>query len=105
MTYREVARKLRSLGCRELPRTGDGAHRKRIAPHPPCGLRAPSPLRGEGRGEGAVRWCSLRTLLPPCMRPRERDRLVRTEGLDQFGPENLHFLRRKIRAEQPEPEV
>lgn len=28
MKYREVARKLASLGCRELPRTGDGSHRK-----------------------------------------------------------------------------
>ena len=28
MIYREVAKKLRSLGCRELSRTGDGSHRK-----------------------------------------------------------------------------
>jgi mRNA interferase HicA len=28
MTYREVARKLASLGCHELPRTGGGSHRK-----------------------------------------------------------------------------
>ena len=28
MKYREVARKLTSLGCRELPRTGPGSHRK-----------------------------------------------------------------------------
>jgi mRNA interferase HicA len=28
MTYREVAKKLASLGCHELPRTGGGSHRK-----------------------------------------------------------------------------
>ena len=28
MTYREVTKKLSSLGCHELPRTGDGSHRK-----------------------------------------------------------------------------
>ncbi len=28
MTYREAARKLSSLGCREVPRTGSGSHRK-----------------------------------------------------------------------------
>jgi predicted RNA binding protein YcfA (HicA-like mRNA interferase family) len=32
MTYREVAKKLSSLGCRELPRTGNGSHRKRLNP-------------------------------------------------------------------------
>ena len=28
MTYREVSRKLRRLGCQELPRRGGGSHRK-----------------------------------------------------------------------------
>jgi mRNA interferase HicA len=28
MTYREVARKLTVLGCREIPRKGGGLHRK-----------------------------------------------------------------------------
>jgi predicted RNA binding protein YcfA (HicA-like mRNA interferase family) len=28
MIYREVARKLRRLGCQELPRRGGGSHRK-----------------------------------------------------------------------------
>jgi predicted RNA binding protein YcfA (HicA-like mRNA interferase family) len=28
MIYREVARKLRRLGCEELPRRGGGSHRK-----------------------------------------------------------------------------
>jgi mRNA interferase HicA len=28
MTYREAARKLAALGCREIPRRGGGAHRK-----------------------------------------------------------------------------
>jgi mRNA interferase HicA len=28
MTYREVARKLTVLGCREIPRKGPGSHRK-----------------------------------------------------------------------------
>jgi predicted RNA binding protein YcfA (HicA-like mRNA interferase family) len=28
MKYREVAHKLRALGCQELPRRGDGSHRK-----------------------------------------------------------------------------
>lgn len=32
MKYREVAKKLSSLGCREVPRTGDGSHRKRLYP-------------------------------------------------------------------------
>jgi mRNA interferase HicA len=42
--YREVARKLRSLGCEELPRQRGGSHRKwynpatgRIAPVPDWG--------------------------------------------------------------------
>lgn len=32
MKYREVAKKLSRLGCREVPRTGDGSHRKWINP-------------------------------------------------------------------------
>lgn len=28
MTYREAARKLAALGCREVPRRGGGTHRK-----------------------------------------------------------------------------
>jgi predicted RNA binding protein YcfA (HicA-like mRNA interferase family) len=28
MTYREAARKLAALGCREIPRRGGGSHRK-----------------------------------------------------------------------------
>jgi mRNA interferase HicA len=32
MIYREVARKLRRLGCQELPRRGGGSHRKRHNP-------------------------------------------------------------------------
>ncbi len=28
MTYQEVARKLRRLGCEEIPRRGSGSHRK-----------------------------------------------------------------------------
>lgn len=28
MIYREAARKLRTLGCQEIPRRGGGAHRK-----------------------------------------------------------------------------
>jgi predicted RNA binding protein YcfA (HicA-like mRNA interferase family) len=32
MTYREVARKLMALGCRELPRRGGGSHRKWFNP-------------------------------------------------------------------------
>ena len=28
MTYREIARKLRALGCEEIPRNGGGSHRK-----------------------------------------------------------------------------
>ena len=28
MKYREIARKLTSLGCTEVPRKGDGDHRK-----------------------------------------------------------------------------
>ena len=28
MTYRDVARKLTVLGCRELPKRGSGSHRK-----------------------------------------------------------------------------
>ena len=28
MNYRAAARKLRSLGCEEIPRTGGGSHRK-----------------------------------------------------------------------------
>jgi len=32
VTYREAARKLRSLGCLERPRRGGGSHRKRFNP-------------------------------------------------------------------------
>ncbi|MBV8677318.1 MAG: type II toxin-antitoxin system HicA family toxin [Planctomycetaceae bacterium] len=32
MRYREVARKLSSLSCPEMPRTGDGSHRKWLNP-------------------------------------------------------------------------
>ena len=32
MRYREVARKLSSPGCREVPRTGDVSHRKWLNP-------------------------------------------------------------------------
>ena len=32
MIYREAARKLAALGCREVPRRGGGAHRKWINP-------------------------------------------------------------------------
>lgn len=32
MTYREAARKLRKLGCQELPRSGGGSHRKWLNP-------------------------------------------------------------------------
>lgn len=32
MTYREVARKLVTLGCQELPRRGPGSHRKWFNP-------------------------------------------------------------------------
>jgi predicted RNA binding protein YcfA (HicA-like mRNA interferase family) len=30
--YRDVARKLTTLGCREVPRTGGGSHRKWLNP-------------------------------------------------------------------------
>jgi predicted RNA binding protein YcfA (HicA-like mRNA interferase family) len=32
MKYRDVARKLVALGCREMPRTGGGSHRKWLNP-------------------------------------------------------------------------
>jgi len=32
MKYRDVARKLSTLGCQELPRRGGGAHRKWLNP-------------------------------------------------------------------------
>jgi predicted RNA binding protein YcfA (HicA-like mRNA interferase family) len=32
MIYREVVRKLKKLGCTELPRTGGGSHRKWLNP-------------------------------------------------------------------------
>lgn len=32
MRYRDVARKLTSLGCQELPRRGSGSHRKWLNP-------------------------------------------------------------------------
>jgi predicted RNA binding protein YcfA (HicA-like mRNA interferase family) len=46
MKYREVARKLKALGCQEIPRRGGGSHRKwvnpgngRIAPIPDWGSK------------------------------------------------------------------
>lgn len=41
MTYRDVTRKLRRLGCEELPRRGSGSHRKWI--HREHGTFAPIP--------------------------------------------------------------
>lgn len=32
MNYREVAKRLTRLGCHEVPRTGDGSHRKWLNP-------------------------------------------------------------------------
>lgn len=32
MTYRDVTRKLKALGCQELPRRGGGSHRKWLNP-------------------------------------------------------------------------
>lgn len=32
MKYRDVAEKLSRLGCREIPRTGDGSHQKWLNP-------------------------------------------------------------------------
>ena len=32
MNYRDAARKLAALGCREVPRTGGGSHRKWLNP-------------------------------------------------------------------------
>lgn len=46
MRYREIARKLRELGCQEIPRQGGGSHRKwhnpatnAIAPIPDWGSK------------------------------------------------------------------
>ena len=46
MKYREIAKKLRALGCEELPRRGSGSHRKwhnpvtgKIAPIPDWGSK------------------------------------------------------------------
>ena len=33
MTYRDVNRKLRALGCQELPRRGGGSHREWFNPN------------------------------------------------------------------------
>lgn len=33
MTYRELTKKLRALGCIEIPRKGGGSHRKWHHPH------------------------------------------------------------------------
>jgi len=32
MKYRDIARKLRKLGCEEIPRRGGGSHRKWVNP-------------------------------------------------------------------------
>jgi predicted RNA binding protein YcfA (HicA-like mRNA interferase family) len=41
MTYREVARKLRRLGCQEFPRRGGGSHRKWYNPSTNQGTTIP----------------------------------------------------------------
>ncbi len=41
MTYREVARRLTQLGCRELPRRGRGSHRKWFNPETQRGTVLP----------------------------------------------------------------
>ena len=32
MNYRELTKKLRTVGCHEIPRRGGGSHRKRLNP-------------------------------------------------------------------------
>ena len=32
MNYKELAKRLRTLGCHEVPRRGGGSHRKRLNP-------------------------------------------------------------------------
>ena len=67
MTYRAAARKLRSLGCEEVPRTGGGSHRKwrnpangRSTVLPDWGGRdlKPGTLRAAGRQLG-LDWASF----------------------------------------------
>jgi predicted RNA binding protein YcfA (HicA-like mRNA interferase family) len=41
MTCRDVARKLTSLGCQEIPRSGDGSHRKWHNPETNAGTIVP----------------------------------------------------------------
>lgn len=41
MTYREVQRKLRRLGCDEIPRRGGGSHRKWVNPATGAGTVVP----------------------------------------------------------------
>ena len=41
MKYREVARKLASLGCQERERRGVGSHRKWVNPKTQCGAIVP----------------------------------------------------------------
>ncbi len=54
MTYREVARKLTALGCRELPRRGGGTHRKWFNPESQRATVVPD-WRGKDLKLGTVR--------------------------------------------------
>jgi mRNA interferase HicA len=54
MTYREAARKLAALGCREVPRKGGGSHRKWA--NPATGrATVPPDWRGRNLKLGTVR--------------------------------------------------
>ena len=62
MKYRQVARKLRKLGCEEIPRRGGGSHRKWH--NPATGGYAPVPDWGAkdlkiGTLRGVVRFLGL----------------------------------------------
>jgi predicted RNA binding protein YcfA (HicA-like mRNA interferase family) len=54
MKYREVARKLTSLGCLELPRSGGGSHRKWFNPATNRGTVIPD-WGGRDLKQGTVR--------------------------------------------------
>ncbi|MBI3090725.1 MAG: type II toxin-antitoxin system HicA family toxin [Candidatus Tectomicrobia bacterium] len=62
MTYRDVARKLEVLGCREIPRRGNGSHRKWLNPATGRGTVVPDWGRRDlklGTIRGAVRQLGL----------------------------------------------
>jgi predicted RNA binding protein YcfA (HicA-like mRNA interferase family) len=83
--YREVARKLSALGCREIPRKGGGSHRKWFNPATNRSTVVPD-WGGDDLKLGTVPWCvnwgSTGPLSTPLDLPPPHVSLARFAGME-----------------------